>query len=117
MTPRRASLKTASTSLSHPQRTLFSYLREEHDGAEAFHALRQTVLGTTTIRAHEAHLTLAHPRNPQAPANIAATFAALPPRLTVTFTAVALIEQRDAHPWVVRATVPLDRRHATDPGE
>ena len=85
------------------------------DGAEAFHALRQTVLGTTDIRAHEAHLTLAHPRNPQAPVNIAASYAALQTRLTVTFTAVALIEQRDAHPWVVRATVPLDRRDDSVP--
>jgi len=81
------------------------------DGAEAFHTLRQTVLGTTDIRAHEAHLTLAHPRNPRAPANIAASYAALQTGLTVTFIAVALIEQRHAHPWVVRATVPLDRRH------
>jgi hypothetical protein len=31
MTPHRASLKTASTSLSHPQRTQFSYLRKQHD--------------------------------------------------------------------------------------
>ena len=31
MTPRRASLKTASTPLFHPQRTLFSYLREQHE--------------------------------------------------------------------------------------
>lgn len=51
----------------------------------------------------------------QAPANIAASYAALQTRLTVTFTAVALIEQRDAHPWVVRATVPLDRRDDSVP--
>lgn len=78
------------------------------DGAEEFQALRRTILDTTAIRAPSAHLTLAHPRNPRAPENVGSAYAALPATITITFDAVALIEQRAAQPWVVRATLPLD---------
>jgi hypothetical protein len=80
------------------------------DGAEAFDALRRVVLDTTAVRAHAPHMTLAHPRNPRAPEKVAATYAVLPTPLVVTFAAVAVIEQRAAQPWVVRATISLAAR-------
>lgn len=79
-------------------------------GADAFHDLRVAVLDRPAIRPSDAHLTVAHPRNPRAADNVAATYAALPTPMTITFAAVALIEQRDAEPWIVRATMPLDGR-------
>jgi len=78
------------------------------DGAAAFHGLRRTILGKTDIRTPEAHLTLAHPRNPLAPENVATAYAALPARIEIRFAEVALIEQRAAEPWVVCETLTLD---------
>ena len=80
-------------------------------GADAVHELRTVALDTTKIRAHDAHVTLAHPRNPRAAENVAATYAALPTPIAITFSEVALIEQRNAQPWVVCVTMPLDGRH------
>ncbi len=79
-------------------------------GEAAFHQLRVAALDATAIRAHAAHVTLAHPRNPRAPANLEASFASLPARLALTFTEIALIEQRDAQPWVVCDTIAIDGR-------
>lgn len=86
------------------------------DGAAAFQQLRVRALDATAIRAPEAHMTLAHPRNPRAPANVDARFITLPERLTITFRNVAIIEQRSAQPWVVRATVALTGREEVAPG-
>jgi hypothetical protein len=78
------------------------------EGAPAFHELRVIVLGTSGIRAHEAHITLAHPRNPLAPDNVAATYRSLSATIAITFAEVALIEQRDAQPWVRCDTIALE---------
>lgn len=72
-----------------------------------FEALRALALGTPAPRPHMPHLTLAHPRNPQAPGNRLESAAPLGAGRTVTFDAVHLIEQCDGDPWVVRATFPL----------
>jgi hypothetical protein len=80
------------------------------DGAPAFHALRAAALGTANIRVHEAHITLAHPRNPIAAENVPATYGALPGSTAITFPDVALIEQRDAQPWERLGTVALEER-------
>lgn len=77
------------------------------DGAAAFQQLRVLALDTSAIRAPEAHLTLAHPRNPRAAANVDGRFGELPARLTITFREVARIEQRDGQPWVVREALAL----------
>lgn len=77
------------------------------EGAAAFQQLRVQALGAIAIREPEAHLTLAHPRNPRAPGNEDAILDALPAPLTLVFREVALIEQRDARPWVVRETMRL----------
>ena len=77
------------------------------EGAAAFRQLRAIVLRRQSEDVHEAHITLAHPRNPLAPGNVAGAYAALPPRLEVMFETVSLITQRDGQPWVVAATIPL----------
>jgi 2'-5' RNA ligase superfamily len=77
------------------------------DGTAAFHQLRVALLGRSNVRAHAAHLTLAHPRNPCAPGNIDAAFAQLRSPLTITFPEVALIEQSGAQPWIVLNTLRL----------
>ncbi len=82
------------------------------DGATAFQQLRVRALDSDAIRTPEAHLTLAHPRNPRAPGNIEAKLGALPVPLSVTFRAVALIEQINGQPWEVRETVTLTGRDA-----
>jgi len=70
------------------------------EGREAFRALRARVLGSTAVRDHAPHLTLAHPRNPRAPGNALLATPGLPERLTLTFPEVRLIEQEGARPWV-----------------
>lgn len=77
------------------------------EGEAAFHALREAVLGTTDIRAHRPHLTLAHPRNPKAAGNSYETAAKLPNPLEITFSSVFLIEQTDGGPWDVLERFPL----------
>jgi hypothetical protein len=77
------------------------------EGAADFQKLRVQALGATDVRDHEAHLTIAHPRNPRAPANQDALLSVLPAPLTLVFREVALIEQSDALPWVVLETLRL----------
>ncbi len=77
------------------------------DGAADFQRLRVQALGATAIREPEAHLTVAHPRNPRAPGNQDALLSALPAPLTLVFREVALIEQRDARPWIKLETMRL----------
>lgn len=77
------------------------------DGSTDFHRLRAAVLGTTAIRQHAAHITLAHPRNPRAPGNTQPSDIALATPLRITFTRVSLIEQVDGGPWVVWEVVAL----------
>jgi hypothetical protein len=77
------------------------------EGAHAFEDLRAHVLGTGALRAHRAHLTLAHPRNPRAPGNTPERWGTLPSSLELTFGNVSWIEQRDGGPWRVLQTFPL----------
>lgn len=69
-------------------------------GADSFHALRQMVLGKVDIRVAEAHITLAHPRNPRAEGNQPGH---LPPleNLSIRFTQAYWIEQEHGSPWRV----------------
>ncbi len=76
-------------------------------GAPAFQQLRAQALESNTIRTSDAHITLAHPRNPRAPGNVDERIRALPVPLTVTFPLVALIEQHDARPWVLLESIAL----------
>lgn len=85
------------------------------EGAAGFRRLRVQALGATSMREPEAHLTVAHPRNPRAPGNQDDILSALPAPLTLVFREVALIEQRDARPWVVLETVRLARRRGWAP--
>lgn len=77
------------------------------DGAAAFQSLRAVVLAARAVRIHEPHITLAHPRNPQAPGNDLDRAASLREGRRVTFGEVHLIEQIDGAPWVVRGAVSL----------
>ncbi len=81
------------------------------DGAPAFQQLRAQVLDSTAIRTSDAHITLAHPRNPRAAGNVDERVHALPVPLTVTFPSVALIEQHDGRPWEMRESVVLAGQH------
>lgn len=81
-------------------------------GGEAqFHQLRVAALGRDDIRMADAHITLAHPRNPRAPANTAARIALLVTPTNMSFGSVSLIEQRiEQHigqPWDVLETASL----------
>jgi hypothetical protein len=73
------------------------------EGAAAFRALRRQVLGAEDVRELEAHLTLAHPRNPRAPGHVPGAAAGLPDPLRVTFTALEWIAQEAGGPWRVRS--------------
>ncbi|WP_396201376.1 2'-5' RNA ligase family protein [Gemmatimonas sp.] len=77
------------------------------DGEPGFHALRARLLGDRAVRRPEPHLTLAHPRNPRAPHNVAATFADVTAPISLTFTTVCLVEQTGHEPWRVLDTYPL----------
>jgi 2'-5' RNA ligase len=77
------------------------------EGEPAFQTLRAAVLGTAVHAQQHPHLTLAHPRNPKAPGNALESTAQLPATLTVTFSAIHLIEQRDGAPWRVLAATAL----------
>ncbi len=71
-------------------------------GAPDFHRLRAHVLGSSSVAEPTAHLTLAHPRNPHAPGNVAASHAALAAPRSITFPTICWIEQEGGEPWVVR---------------
>ena len=77
------------------------------DGAAAYQHLRELVLGDRAIRKPEPHLTLAHPRNPRSPGNVDSLMVSHPAPLTLDFHAVALIEQRGAHPWITLNTLRM----------
>lgn len=67
----------------------------------AFQSLRRIALGKETVRAHAPHLTLAHPRNPKASGNTAASVRLAPGGLHITFTDAVLIEQTNGGKWHV----------------
>lgn len=70
-------------------------------GSDEFHRLRQWILDDRGARLHDAHITLAHPRNPRAPTNVDAALAESPATLRVAFPSVALIEQVGGAPWTL----------------
>lgn len=76
-------------------------------GADAFHALRVHLLGDPSARRQQAHITLAHPRNPRASGNDLGATAPLGGGLTIRFTRVSLIEQVGHGPWHILADAPL----------
>jgi 2'-5' RNA ligase len=71
------------------------------DGEREFEALRQWVLGSTTIRRQAPHITLAHPRNPKSPHNTPANAALLSSELVIHFATAYRIQQAVAAPWQV----------------
>jgi hypothetical protein len=68
-------------------------------GAAVFQALRQCLLGGRRVRPHQAHLTLAHPRNPRAPGNDDQALLRCPSALRLRLDSVALIEQQGGQAW------------------
>ena len=76
-------------------------------GQSDFQALRCWVLQDAVARSQSAHVTLAHPRNPRAPANTDQALLELPTALRVSFGVVSWIEQTPGCPWQVRASVGL----------
>lgn len=76
-------------------------------GSEPFQQLRRWLLRDQNVRIHDAHLTLAHPRNPRSPQNIDDALASFPRGLCLEFPSVALIEQRHGCPWQVLREEPL----------
>ena len=70
-------------------------------GEPAFHELRTHVLGTTAIRRHAPHITLAHPRNARWSKVGLADAIKIPDHLTYTFAAITYIEQIGIAPWRV----------------
>lgn|GEM_PF-364947 len=76
-------------------------------GSDQFHSLRQWLLQRQDVRAHEAHLTLAHPRNPPSAGNTEASLQSCPPALQLQFPSVALIEQQGSADWRVIAESTL----------
>ncbi len=69
------------------------------EGHEQFHRLRQHVLGDASARRQEAHVTLAHPRNPHAEGNRDDVVAGLRCARVIHFAHVARIEQDGSAPW------------------
>ena len=59
----------------------------------AFQSLRRIALGKEDVRAHTPHITLAHPRNPKASGNTAASLPLAPCVWQITFAEAVLIEQ------------------------
>jgi hypothetical protein len=83
-------------------------------GEQAFHELRTQVLGTSAIRRHAPHITLAHPRNP--PSSKSGLVAAMKLRHnpSYTFATIAYIEQIGFAPWRVHQEFKLTRREIVD---
>lgn len=70
-------------------------------GESEFHELRAHLLGTTAIRRHSPHITLAHPRNPRSTKWAPPDEVGLPQTLSYTFVEIASIEQMGGAAWRV----------------
>jgi hypothetical protein len=81
-------------------------------GQEAFHALREHVLGSMVIRHQAPHITLAHPRNPKSSENSLANANRLPELAAIRFAQIVLIEQTGVTPWRVLQTYEIQRDDA-----
>ncbi|MFZ6657480.1 2'-5' RNA ligase family protein [Undibacterium sp. TJN19] len=77
------------------------------DGEDEFHHLREHLLDSIHIRNQRPHITIAHPRNPQASGNALAQALTLPETITVRFPAIYLIEQTGREPWRILETYAL----------
>lgn len=78
-------------------------------GEDQFRRLRAHLLASSQVREQRPHITLAHPRNPRAPGNIASNLYALPEVLEVSCRTVNLIEQVDGGVWRVLESHELRR--------
>jgi hypothetical protein len=78
------------------------------DGVDQFRNLRQAVLGSDSIREHQPHLTLAHPRNPKASGNTIEAALQLPLSFEITFDTIRLIEQTGSGQWKTLESFPPD---------
>ncbi len=78
-------------------------------GEDEFRFLREYLLGSKNIRHQQPHITLAHPRNPQAIGNTLDNTMGLPEMITITFPTIYLIEQMGSAPWQI-----LERYELTD---
>lgn len=81
------------------------------DGVGRFRNLRQTVLGSNSIRDQQPHLTLAHPRNPKSSGNTIEVTLQLPLSFEITFDTIRLIEQTGSGQWKTLESFPPD--HST----
>jgi 2'-5' RNA ligase len=81
-------------------------------GEDRFRELREYLLASSRIREQRPHITLAHPRNPRAPGNVASNVSSLPEVLEVTCPRVTLIEQERGGPWYVLETHELSGARA-----
>ena len=70
-------------------------------GEEKFQALRSLVLDAKAVKRQDPHITLAHPRNRQAPGNNLPNASRLSPAMAVTFTSICRIQQVGSAPWQV----------------
>jgi hypothetical protein len=70
-------------------------------GSDQFRQLRQWLLQDRAAREHYAHLTLAHPRNPESAGNTDAALDTCPLLPPLQFASVAVIEQYGSSPWTV----------------
>lgn len=75
-------------------------------GGESYDALRERILGHRP-EPRTAHITLAHPRNPEAPGNSLEATRPLMAGLTIALDQVSLIEQVGRDPWRTLARWPL----------
>jgi hypothetical protein len=84
------------------------------EGQEEFHDLRCRLLGSSTVRRHAPHITIAHPRNPRSPQNEPANLETLPSGLVIGFAEVWHIVQEGTMPWQVIARHPLRKAARRD---
>lgn len=84
-------------------------------GADEYHRLRVHLLGRADARRAAAHITLAHPRNPNAPGNTLAAAEPVGAGLIITFPEAHLIRQENGGPWAVLTTLPLAPRPGAHP--
>ena len=69
-------------------------------GQASFHDLRCHLLESPSARPRQAHITLAHPRNPQALGNTPENMAAIEGDFSISFAVATLIRQVQGGPWV-----------------
>ena len=72
-----------------------------------FQSLRCRLFRELLSKSMNAHITLAHPRNPKAAGNTPQNLRPLANGLTIKFRQLAMIQQTDGQPWVTLKTVDL----------